>query len=546
VTPPPARVPEWSIALATGAALLLVLTWPTLPGLMSYGRLDTGDGRYSIWNVAWIGHALLTDPRHLLDANIFHPHTGTLAYSELNLVAGVLGLPVYAVTGNAIAATNAAVILGLLMAFMITWVLVRRLTGSNAGGLAAGTTLTFCPYVQSHTAHIQLLMVFGLPLALLAFHAFRGQPDAKRAAVLGAALAVAGLGCAYYGIFSGLALAVVGLCLAIRERRYWVGLAIAAGVAALIVLPVFLPYMAARRAVAASPGWSAEQVRGYSATLAEYRSSPSYLHEHLVPLLRPSLESLFPGFLPLALATIGVAAVVRRATTEDRRIVAAYLALIVCGAWASLGPDAGLYTLLMKVVPAFGLLRAPARMGLIVTFGVAVLAGFGVRRIAAGRSWVGFVLLPLLAAELASVPWPLVEADSTVPRAYRVLASKPRGALVEFPFNYKPADFHNHTGYMFNSTFHWQPLVNGYSDVIPPDFAEMAVPINAFPDPQSFALMKRLNVTYIIWHMEQPRGYDPVSRQVILDRLPPYAQYLRQITTEDDVWLYEITGYPEH
>lgn len=79
---------RWSPAAGAalvGAVLVVLMTAPMLTRPQSVGRVDTNDGRFSIWNVAWIDHALLTDPRHLLDANIFSPHTGTLAYSELNL-----------------------------------------------------------------------------------------------------------------------------------------------------------------------------------------------------------------------------------------------------------------------------------------------------------------------------------------------------------------------------------------------------------------------------------------------------------------------------
>ena len=86
------------------------MTAPTLTRLTTVGRFDTNDGLFSIWNVAWIDHALLTAPASLLNANIFSPHTGTLAYSELNLVAGLFGLPWYAATRHsAVAALNGAV-----------------------------------------------------------------------------------------------------------------------------------------------------------------------------------------------------------------------------------------------------------------------------------------------------------------------------------------------------------------------------------------------------------------------------------------------------
>jgi hypothetical protein len=536
---------EWVETLAVAAILLVVMTWPTVPRLSTVGRLDSGDGKFSIWNIGWIGHALLTDPLHVLDANIFYPHTGTLAYSELNLVAGVLGLPGFAVTGSAIAATNVAILLGLLLSFVVTWLLVRRLTGSHGGGLVAATAFTFCPYLQAHTPHIQLLMVFGVPLVFLGFHAFRDDPRLVRAAGLGVTLAVAGLACAYYGIFAGLGLGVLTLVLARAERRYWLGLGAAAVVAAAITLPVFVPYISARHAVGASSSVNVEEIRSWSATVASWRSSPGNLHEAMAGVLTPAPESLFPGFLTLALAMVGLVHVLRRGGTGERRVAAAYVAVLIFAFWASFGPDAGLYALLMKVVPAIGFLRAPSRLGLLVVLSLAVLAGYGVRALAARRPWIHMTFVPLMAIELASLPWSVVPVDPHVPEAYRLLASAPRGPLVEFAFKYRRQDFPVHADAMFNSTYHWQPMVNGYSDVIPRDFVDLAGPINAFPDPESFQLMKRLGVRYVLWHFDKSRlSYDAVSQQKIVDRLPPYAAYLKLLTKEGGVWLYEITGYP--
>ena len=41
-----------------------------------------------------------------------------------------------------------------------------------------------------------------------------------------------------------------------------------------------------------------------------------------------------------------------------------------------------------------------------------------------------------------------------------------------------------------DSTYHWQPLVNGYSDLIPPDFEQVALLMTQFPDPASFAMLR--------------------------------------------------------
>jgi len=528
---------DWLVAVGVGAALVCLMTWPTAPGLFTHGRLDTADGRFSIWNVGWIGHAL-TSPDALLNANIFHPHTGTLAYSELNLVAGLLGLPTFVVTGSALGATNTAILLALLASFLATWALVRRVTGSSVAGLVSATGFTFLPFVQAHTAHIQLLMTFGMPLVLLAFHALRDRLSVISAAGLGLALAIAGLACAYYGIFAGLTLGVVALLLARRERAYWLALAGAALVTVAVVAPIFIPYQRARAAVAAPP-WTMAEIRAWSATPASYFSSPSYVHEEWLGL-PGAIESNFPGFVLVVLAALGVLASFRVEHRRERRLVLTYLAVTVLAFWASFGPGAGLWAVVLEVMPTAGLLRAPVRWGVVVGLGLAVLAGFGVRYLAERRKNAVLLLVPLLAFELATLPWPLVQAGP-VAAAHRLLAQMPRGPVVEFLFMYRPKDFLNHTAYMYDSTAHWQPLVNGYSDVTPPEFPELASKINDFPDAETFATMRRLGVRYVIWHMDT---YDQEGRREIEARLQPYAPYLRRVTSAQDVWLFEIVGWP--
>src|SRR4029453_2832572 len=179
------------IAIAAGAVLAGILTYPTIVRPGSVARVDTDDGKFSVWNVAWVAHALLTDPRHVFDANIFYPHTGTLAYSEANLVAGALAAPVYAVTGNPLAAHNVVVFVVLVLAFVAMWALVRHLTGSWTAALVAATAFAFPPHVAAKTAHIQLLMVWVFPAVMLAFHRFAESPGLGRGVVLGLSLAAA-------------------------------------------------------------------------------------------------------------------------------------------------------------------------------------------------------------------------------------------------------------------------------------------------------------------------------------------------------------------
>ena len=50
-----------------------------------------------------------------------------------------------------------------------------------------------------------------------------------------------------------------------------------------------------------------------------------------------------------------------------------YIGLAVFTLWLTLGPKAGLYTLLYYTVPVFSFLRAPARIGIVVTLALVVV-----------------------------------------------------------------------------------------------------------------------------------------------------------------------------
>jgi hypothetical protein len=543
--PSPVRMREWGTAVALGAILVTTLTYPLVPRMGSMARLDGGDAKFGLWNVAWIGHALLTQPTHILDANIFYPHTGALAYSELNLVAGVLGLPGYALTGNPLVALNSAIAIGLMLTFVLTWALVRRLTGSPGAGLVAATVFTFCPNIPTRSAEIQLLMTFGIPLVFLAFHRFQDRPGAGRGAALGAALAIAALACAYYGLYTGTALAVLVLAFARRERAYWIGLGVAILTLVLIVAPIYVPYRAARAAVAAPVAATGQNLAGWSAHVADFLASPTLGNSWWLPAVArvfgPWQDPNLPGLVMLARAAVACARV-------RRREVAAYAALAVLALWAAFGPQLGLYSIVANVVPGMALLRAPVRYGIIVSFALAVLAGFGAQRLAGRRALVTATLVLLATVELTVWAGPgtrpgwALSPKPPLPKAYQMLATLPKGAVVVFPFPYARSNYHNHTRAMFWSVYHWQPLVNGYSDVVPPDFDQIALPINSFPSPEGFDIMRARNVRYVVWDIS---SLDEESRAILRARFPPYVEHLRLLISDADVSLYEITSWPD-
>ena len=549
-----ARARGAAIACGLALALAVLMTWPLASGIGRLGRTTNMDGLYGIWNVAWVSRTIVSDPGSLFDANIFYPHRHTLAYSEANIVAGVIGIPAWLLTHNPYAAHNSALLFAFATTFLGMWLLARRLSGRGDGAVVAAILFAFCPYFYSHSAHVQLLMAGGMPLAMLALHRVVDAPSLSRGAALGVALAAQALACAYYGIFAGLMVGYGVLFFALRRRlwrvrQFWIAIAVGVVVAGLFVSPFLLPYLELQEGGFVR---SLDDARRYSATWQSYFASPSHLHRPILMLARQLGwrigEVLFPGVLAIVLGIVGIAICWRRepaAATlrDDRETLLMYGSLGVLAFWGSFGPPAGLYTALYRVVPLFTFLRAPSRFGLLVVFVLAIFAAIALARIVSVAQHRGRVVAAAFAivaiAELNVVPFPW-ERALTVSTNYRVLASMPRAVVAEFPFYGERIAFPLHAQYMVFSTSHWMPLVNGYSDYIPQDFREAAFVLDSFPSSDTFKILEKRRVRYvgIHWDMYGPRAEE------IKTRLNGFTQYLRPLANDETMSLYEIVSFP--
>jgi hypothetical protein len=384
-------------------------------------------------------------------------------------------------------------------------------------------------------------MTAGLPFTMLAFHRMVDRPAIGRTVGLGVAMAAQAICCGYYGVFVCLMVGFTILVLASTRglwtaRPFWVAILAAALVSILLVLPAFLPYVTVQQV-----GFHRElkDAIQYSANWSDYFASSSYAHAWMLGHLAPWTEVSFPGFVILILGAAG--AVI--ATRDRRELALVYGGLAVLAFWASFGPKALLYSALYRIVPLFAWLRAPARFGLIVGFGLSVLAGV------AASHWLRRVRLPtVVAAALAvvtagelAVPMYMPAAPPVEP-VYRTLATLPRGPVIEMPFFYPQVGLFQHTKYMLASTAHWMPMVNGYSDYIPPDFYENVMTLAPFPSHAAFKILEPNGVRYAVFHMY---GYNTENRNDVLMRLKEFEPYLRPLYQDESTRLYEIVRYPQ-
>jgi hypothetical protein len=490
----------WGLAVVVlFVALTAVMTYPQVRQMDSVAR-NEGDALFSTWRLAWVAHELPRDPLNLFNANIFHPERGTLAFSDAMIVPALITAPLIWAGVPPLLAYNLLFLSGFALSGAAMFLLVRSLTGSVPAGLLAGFIFAFLPYRFMHYAHLELQMSPWMPLCLWALHRTITNGRIRDGLLTGLFLAFQCLSSWYYGIFLSTFMVPVAAVLlfaagAARARAAIRALMAGAVLASLLIVPMAVPYFAAREHV----GERAEtEIRFYSALPRHYLAAhpQNVMFGRTTARLGAQERELFMGFVVPLLVLIGLWPPLSAARM-------AYGFGLVVAFDLSLGFNGMLYPWLHEYVLPYRGLRVPARMAMVVGLALAILAGYGIQRLAAtvrGRvSWaVLFVALTLgVALEYRSVPM-LRTIWTTAPPIYAALPADSANVLLELPL--VQPDISIEPTYMYFSTFHWSALVNGYSGFSPPSYIALHDGLVNFPDDVSIAVLRGRGVTHVIVH----------------------------------------------
>jgi hypothetical protein len=223
-----------------------------------------------------------------------------------------------------------------------------------------------------------------------------------------------------------------------------------------------------------------------------------------------------------------------------------YVVLAALSVWLCLGPDFVLYKVLYRVLPGFDLVRVPSRLGILTLLALGVLAAIGLDRLVRGLkaprgAWAGAAGIVLLVGELAAFPLDARPYGIDVPAIDRELAARAKPFVaVGFPVP-DPTDATQsarvHSYVMLHSMEHWQPMVNGYSGIVPPRHQRLYMILTAFPDTASLRELEELGVNYAVLHRD---FYSDEDWERVVARAAEFPDRLHLVAETADGRLYAL------
>ncbi len=213
------------------------------------------------------------------------------------------------------------------------------------------------------------------------------------------------------------------------------------------------------------------------------------------------------------------------------------------------------YLLLMKIVPGFASMRGPTRFGFGFMLGFAALAAFGLETILVSVGSLRYrriISCVVLAAALLITTYEYnlfdprigvreVRVGTRVPELYQAVRQASPAPLLEIPGGGLPGDLQalvDESEYMFYSTFHWRPLLNGYSGYAPPSYQAVMGLARSLPDAKATQILARATgVRHVAVHLSRLSAFQ--QRRWIF---PPGLKLIGAFGTDR---LYEVADPPD-
>jgi len=519
--------------------LTVWMTWPLPTKMLDSMVGRVGDNIYFVWMIGWLQKALFqlrVNPFNVWFLN--YPEGWSLAYTEITPANLLIALP-FSLLGGPMFGYNMALLLSFVLSGLGMYLWVRRMTGSTAAGLLAGTAFAFIPYRFAHflIGHLNLSGTQWFPFFFMGlFEIVEARRwNWKPAVVAGIALGLIGLTSQYYLYMCLIITAVMVLAQLVwidrsrwKDWLFWKHLMLAGFVSLPLIIAAVAPFVSLSQQ-GGLPDRNISIVRPYSASPTDFLlpSTDHFLWGSWVGAnFNRDLWIEATLYIGLVAGILALLAWIKRKDSPHQLVIKMMVVGTLLAVILAMGIDFhwNAESVLIRVpdfladrlgrtevpiplpgfvlfytFPFYAKLRALMRFGIFALVFICAMAGLGsdwlVKRLPPKLKTTAAVILILMVL-FDFYPGPYSEFAQVPPRTVDGwLAQQPDEApLVQMPF--KLAEDQEQTYY---TLFHGKPYVGGFFNAFPPhQYREVFPILEGFPDETSVALLREFGVKYVL------------------------------------------------
>jgi hypothetical protein len=525
----------------------LVFFWPLILHITNYS--EGGDAMFNAWTLARNYHCILHQAcSNYANANIYFPHKDTMLYSETQLSAGVLTLPLYFIDKNPIFPYNVWTIMSFFFSGWFMYLLAKYLSkGKEVYSILAGLVFEFAPFKMAAISHLQNLSIFYLPLAVLLILKYFETRKKSYLFFLFVALSLQFYASWYQMIFVLIALGILLLGMLLFKLANWRRLVIVGGIvllAALSTYPLAKTYTQFSKSNDATFNLT-DQIT-YSSSLEDYFKPTTgtilgKIYYHLRPHAQVnSFDSdsfSYHGMILYAVALcVLIIAYIRRKDDEvsrkKYRFILVFVAIALAGFIMSLGPALKIrgnyfYTdtadglrfvlplpwlLVDKFLPQLSFIRAIGRASVLTLFSLCCLLAFFPLYLQKEKFYQKYklliviivsslVVIELMPTHLVGMTNSSFDYNLNIPAVYKYINDHPQindMVIISSEQDYPGAAFPTlRAEEVLWSGYDNRNIFNGYSGYTPPTYFSQLAQFNNF-GPDVVPQMKALGLKYVL------------------------------------------------
>jgi hypothetical protein len=512
----------------------------TFPLIFNLTSVTTGyaDELFIAWNHSWNIHSLISNPLNIFNANIYFPYNNSLAYSEPFFTSSIIALLPVIILNSPIAANNILFILSLTLVGFFTYLISFHLTKNNLASFLAGVLIIFSPAYLSELAHIQIMSIFFVIIALILFIKYL-QTNNKNFFYLFLITFILQVYNSFLPGFFILFSTFIIFIFSVRDDRKRLKLILSKKnillilFSVLIIIPVMLPYLNVSKEF--------NYVRDVRETIHYAIQPEDLLTANSLSRLEPLLSKLsftkdiqgngevkhgFIGLTFLLLILISFIYIFKNWKKQDF-IIKGIISSSVFSLLMSFGPFMHInrltihdpfpiplpYLIFYYIIPGFKGIRNSGRWEILfIVLAAPIVAVFLTKALKNVNHKVRYTLIILLVlVSVAELNLPInyypVPEKKDFPKVYSYISTTPKSTvIVEMPvYNWNVFPYANQEFWReYYSTMHFRKTVNGASGFSPPPWQDTVnYLLTYFPSDESIKKLKQMGVNTIIVHKSE-------------------------------------------